>query len=101
MDDHIVHQSSQLVGKYPTVLVKLNDVDVMCLIDTGSMVSTITEECFRNNFQSSGVELKQSTYLRITTSNGLDIPYIGYLEVDVCCKGVRLPNIGFLVVKDS
>ena len=66
------------------------------------MVSTITEDCFRNFFQPAGSRLKKNNLcLRITTSNGLDIPYIGYLELDVSVDGVTLPDMGFLVVKDS
>ena len=39
--------------------------------------------------------------LRITTSNGLEIPCVGYFELDVSVDGVTLPEMGFLVVRDS
>lgn len=80
----------------------LAGIKTTCLIDTGSMVSTITEECFRNFFQPVGNRLNNNNLsLRITTSNGLDIPYIGYLQMDVSVDGVTLPDMGVLVVKDG
>ena len=80
----------------------LSGIETTCLIDTGSMVSTITEECFHHFFQPAGNRLENNNLsLRITTSNGLDIPYIGYLQLDVSIDGLNLPDMGFLVVKDS
>lgn len=35
-----------------------------------------------------------------TAANGLEIPYIGYLELDFEAQGVTIPQRGILVVKD-
>ena len=80
----------------------MGDVVVPCLLDTGSMVTTITETFFKQYFQSQGVEqLQQCKWLQLKAANGLDIPYVGYVELDVNVLGKTLPKMGVLVVKDS
>ena len=37
--------------------------------------------------------------MRLTVANGLPIPYVGYLELDVEALGVMIPRRGILVVK--
>lgn len=65
------------------------------------MVSTITESCFSNNFERLGPQKLQSCHwLKLKAANGLDIPYIGYLELDVVVQGQFISNCGILVVKD-
>ena len=82
--------------------VGMGDVVVPCLLDTGSMVTTITETFFKQYFQSQGVEqLQQCKWLQLKAANGLDIPYVGYVELDVNVLGKTLPKMGVLVVKDS
>ena len=39
--------------------------------------------------------------MHITAVNGLEIPYIGYLELDLDCDGILLPQMGFLVVRNA
>ena len=50
----VVQTANNLVAGCPTLNVRLGKVDVECLIDTGSMVSTITEEFFKNYLQYAG-----------------------------------------------
>lgn len=72
-----------------------------CLIDTGSMVSTITESCFLQHFEPLGREKLQSCqWLQLRAANGLPIPYIGYMEVDIVLCGRLVPGCGVLVVRD-
>lgn len=74
---------------------------VTCLVDTGSMVSTITETYFNKHFQALGQDqLHSCGWLQLKAANGLDIPYRGYLELDVEVLGKVLPSIGILVVQD-
>lgn len=73
---------------------------VPCLLDTGSMVSTITEDFFIEHFQSQGEDkLRQCNWLQLKAANGLGIPYIGYLELDVNILSKTFPRMGVLVVK--
>ncbi len=79
----------------------MGGVSVSCLVDTGSMVSTITESLFRQQFEPWGQErLKSCHWLELRAANGLAIPYIGYLELDVELCGKSLRACGILVVKD-
>ena len=79
----------------------MGGVDVTCLLDTGSMVSTITESCFRHNFEPWGHDrLRSCQWLQLQAANGLAIPYLGYLELDVRLCGKDIPGCGVLVVKD-
>ena len=68
-----------------------------CLFDTGSEVST-TESFYEEHL--SNWELSDTrNFLKLVASNNLQIPYLGYLEVDVEIFGCTLTNVGFLVSK--
>lgn len=65
-------------------------------------MSTITERYFLKYLHGEDEDmLPTSGWLRLTAAKGLDIPYLGYLELEVVAMGLKLPNCGFLVVKDS
>ena len=70
----------RLIAHCPYVTIKLAGVEVKCLLDTGSMVSTIVESFFRKHFQDN---LQSCHWLELRAANGLEIPYLGYLEADV------------------
>ena len=75
---------------------------INCLVDTGSEVSTITESFFKEHFLPLGKQLlTDRRWLTLTAANGIEIPYIGYIELDVDVLGVTIPSRGILVVKDS
>ena len=58
----------------PNVDVLIGGVTVPCLIDTGSMVSTVTEDFFLRQFEPWGQERLQSCHwLQFKTVNGLAI----------------------------
>lgn len=92
---------SRFMSTCPQLVVSMGGIQVPCLVDTGSMVSTITETCFLANFGSWGQEhLKSCHWLQLRAANGLSIPYIGYLELDVELCGRIVPGCGVLVVRD-
>ena len=92
----------RFVGVSPTLEVKIGCVKIQGLVDTGSMVSTITEEFFRSFLKPAGANLvTDGLWLSLTCATGLSIPYIGYLESDIEVEGVTLPHMGVIVVKDS
>ena len=79
----------------------MGGVEVPCLLDTGSMVSTITETFFKSNFEPWGQDrLRLCHWLQLRAANGLAIPYLGYLELDVKLCDKDIPGCGVLVVKD-
>ncbi|KAL7859568.1 hypothetical protein SRHO_G00147150 [Serrasalmus rhombeus] len=48
------------------------------------MVSTVTQSFFSKHFEPWGLDsLRSCQWLKLRAANGLDIPYIGYLELDV------------------
>ena len=89
---------SKAVGKCPTTTVQLGRVDVCCLIDTGAQVSTLTESFFRENFTEEVTEV--SNFIQISTASGCDMPYLGYVELDLSTLGHTFKKMGFLVVRD-
>ena len=92
----------QLIGRCPEVEVEMGGVMVKCLLDTGSMVTTISESLFNEVFKPWGDDkLKSCRWLALKAANGLAIPYVGYLELDVQVLGKKIPSRGILVVKDT
>uniref|UniRef100_A0A3B3H3G3 Gypsy retrotransposon integrase-like protein 1 n=1 Tax=Oryzias latipes TaxID=8090 RepID=A0A3B3H3G3_ORYLA len=80
----------------------MSGVQVPCLLDTGSMVSTLTESFFRKHFEPWGHKsLQMCHWLQLKAANGLAIPYIGYLELSVELCGKVIPGCGVLVIKDA
>jgi hypothetical protein len=78
--------------------VVMGGVTVPCLIDTGSMVTTVTESFFRKHFIH--LQRKDCKWLGLKAANGLDIPYTGYIELDVVVLGQRISGRGILIVRD-
>ena len=85
------------VGECKTVEVKLWGVTVSGLLDTGSMVSIISEGFFKEHLSEKGEDILTAfEWLKITAGNGLDLPYMGYVEIDVEAMGLTIPKGGFL-----
>ncbi|KAK0148586.1 hypothetical protein N1851_011071 [Merluccius polli] len=92
---------SRLMSSCPHLDVCIGGVHVPCLIDTGSMVSTITETFFQKHFEPLGQSsLRPCHWLQLRAANGLAIPYVGYTELEVELCGKLISNCGILVVKD-
>ena len=90
---------SKLVSSCPHLEVIMGGVKVPCLVDTGSMVSTVTESFFQEHF--SGQErLNFCSWLHLKAANGSSIPYLGYMELDAELCGRLISHCGVLVVKD-
>ena len=103
MGEHLTDGGSIIenaVGDCPEVKVRVGGVDVGCLIDTGAEVSTITES-FYKEFLAQGREVIDVTsYIRISASQGLEIPYVGYVELQLTAFSHKFEGLGFLIVKD-
>jgi hypothetical protein len=78
------------------------------LIDTGSSVSTVSHSFYIDNFSDLPIHpIKE--LLRIECADGQELPYEGFIEVDLTILGSRgthskdskLHNCLFLVVPDS
>ena len=76
--------ASRLIGRCPVVKVIMEGVLVPSLLDTGSMVTTVTQAFFEQHLKpQTNEQLKSCNWLQLTAANGLDIPYLGYVELDV------------------
>ena len=94
--------NTRLIGSCPVIDIRLGGVLTRCLLDTGSMVTTVTESFFRQHVQPQTTETMQPCdWLQLKAANGLAIPYLGYLELDLEVLGKTLPKIGVLVVRDA
>lgn len=72
-----VADAPKLVASCPHIEVDMAGVKVPCLVDTGSMVSTVSESFFRKHFEPWGEErLTACHWLQLRAANGLAIPYI-------------------------
>ena len=80
---------------------KIGDVPVPCLIDTGSHVTTLTESFVNAHFQTKDNLVDTKGWIELTAANGLEIPYLGVLMVNVTVFGYEVGEVGILVVKDS
>lgn len=91
----------KLMSSCPHINLSIGGVMVPCLVDTGSIVSTVTESFFLKHFAPWGADRLQSCHwLQLWAANGLAIPYIGYLELDVALCGKVFRGCGILVVQD-
>lgn len=89
---------NNLKEKCPSTNVKINGNNFLCLLDTGSEVSTITSKFYNTHMS----DLKVSDtrpFLKLVAANNLQIPYLGFVEVDVDLGGCVLHDVGFLVSK--
>lgn len=62
----------------------MGGIGVPFLLDSASEVSTTTKEFFNEHFRPQGKTLLLTgDWVRLTAANGLEILYVGYLELDV------------------
>lgn len=88
-----------MIGACPVINIIIENVSIPCLVDTGSNVSTITESFYRKYLEKHGKSLTPCK-IQLKAANGINIPYIGYLESDVICLTKVLPQRGILIVQD-
>lgn len=77
----------------PNIAVSMGGVSVPCLVDSGSVVSTVTECFFTQHFEPWGLD-------KLKSCNWLKLSYVGYLELDVQLCVRVIAKRGVLVVRD-
>ena len=78
---------------------KMASVEVECLIDTLTLVSVTF---YKDKLESiCGRVHGVARILALQGANGLEIPYLRYLELDMQVGGVTIPECGVLVFKDT
>lgn len=89
------------MGHCPLVEIKVNGVNVRCLVDTGSQVTLFAESLSKELFSAHYLPEAEVPWLTLRGANGLDIPYIGYRVTDFEIHGTVIPQKGIVVVRDS
>ena len=79
----LMEKKIPLVGKTPVTRVKLGDVSVLSLLDSGSQVSLLEESVYWRDFKPRGYPLQSLEGLTLRAVNGGHVPYIGFIVVDV------------------
>lgn len=87
----------KLVGSSPIATISIGGVAVEALVDGGSQVSTITADYYEQHLKPNVSDPKSIRCLNVQASNGLPVPYNGYVVADVCIGGVLIPQRGFLI----
>ena len=75
------------------------------LLDSESVVSLVRQSYFDQYIKSKleparGPEANLHNLFDLKGANGGDIPITKYFEMDVIFLGLRVPKVGFLIVKD-
>ncbi len=77
----------QLVGSVPLVNCKIGDMMVQCLLDSGSMVTTVSSTFFDKHMKDKVGELKDgSHFLTLRAANELTLPYQSYTRCGSGCS---------------
>lgn len=85
----------------PVAEVKVDDVDVKCLVDTGSQVTLLSESLCKELFKDKQTNSTDLPWLTLRAANGLKIPYIGYMVADFIVGGITVPSRGIVIVRDD
>jgi hypothetical protein len=91
---------TNVFGKCPDAIIQMNGYDVCCLLDTGAQVSTITESYYQKFLSKDVALVDVSQLIHIAGTQGLDVPLVGLVEIELTALGQTFDRISFLVVKD-
>ena len=91
-------QATKTVGHCPTVTICIGGKEVTCLLDTGSMVTTVTEDFFRKNLQDK-CDMMNNSFYCLKAANGIDIPYIGFISTVITVGDETITDVGIFVTK--
>lgn len=97
---------SELVGDANEVPITISDIQTVGLLDTGSMISSVSESFYRKNLSEKCPLHPLNDLISVHGAGGQIVPYEGYIAVPVTflsnTVGVNLiQEILFLVVKDT
>ena len=101
-DDEHEEFLRKTVGGEPVIKVIFGGIETLALIDTGSQVTMISQ-AFYENYMKPFVDKLLTTgpkYFTLTAANGLEVPYLGFLMLNVTIQGQNLPEVGVLVIKN-
>lgn len=80
-------------------MISIGGVLTNCLIDSGSEISSITEEFYNDNFQDKVGLGNTKDLIKLYAANGMTLPCVGYFVTEVVFNGQVFSDIALLVVK--
>ena len=89
----------RMVGGCQEATIIVMGAEVRCLLDIGAQVSTLTESYYQQYMESNVKLVHISNIMRVNSSEGLDVPFIGCVELDANIMGRVFPGLGFLIVR--
>ena len=95
----------QAVASSPKENLECMEKRLSSLLDSGSIVILVQQSYFDHNIKpkfgpARGLEPNSHNLFDLKDANGGDIPITRYFEMDVAFLGLRVPKVGFLVVKN-
>ena len=97
-------ETTGLLGSPNEVTIKVNRITVSALLDTGSTVSTVSESFYLQYLANQPIQTLDHI-LHIECADGEEMPYLGYITVDLELPGTSTSNRPqhclLLVVPDS
>ena len=91
-----------LVGQDNICSMSVAGRDTLCLLDTGSMVTTIASGFYRQHLRPTHPLMPLESFMRVVGAGGQDIPYEGYIELALAENGSQEQLwVPVLVVRDT
>ena len=85
------------VASSPEVTVSICGSEIPFILDTGSEVTVLPDTLYQHLESHTPIQKDVRRWLRVYGANGLEIPYIGYAELDMEVLGLQLSRVGTLV----
>lgn len=85
------------IGYCPVTHFGMSGNKLLSLIDTGSVVSTVSEQYYDTYLKNKVILEDTSDIIKVKAANQLNLPYLGYFEIDIDYLGTTIPDVGFLV----
>lgn len=93
-------QSLKLVGNSNETSVTIEGINTTALIDTGSCVSTISQDFYENSLSTIEVQPMENL-LKVECADGKLLPYSGFIQARLGIKGMEEVDCLFLIVPGS
>ena len=85
----------RLIGKVNTQVVTIDKVKVNALLDTGSVISCVSDDFYSKSLSAFPLQSVQSLFtddIQISSATGTPLNIIGYIEVDILFPGLIHPT---------
>lgn len=95
-------ERSAVIGRSPEIEATIQGKTIPCVLDTGSQATLMSETLFQRHF---GRECMghpdRISWLTLVAANGLQIPYVGYAELNFIIGGIEVNKKGVIIVRDD